>query len=124
MTSLELELRFERGAAPGNYRVVVRGPGGAAASGRFADSFSDLQLENFALKTSRPRAVRRADSPESELAREFGTLLFSAVFEDEDVREAYRSSLQEARRSSSPLRVTLALTGAPELLRRPVGVPL
>ena len=99
--------------------MVVRGPSGLAASGRFTDPFSDLQLENFALKISRPRGVRRADSPESELAREFGALLFSAVCEDEDVREAYRAALQEARHSSSPLRVTLALTGTPELLRLP-----
>jgi CHAT domain/WD40-like Beta Propeller Repeat len=119
MTSLELELRFERGAAPGNYRVVVRGPGGLAASGRFTDPFSDLQLENFALKISRPRGVRSADSPEPQLAREFGALLFSAVFEDEGVRDAYRSALQDARRSTTPMRVTLSLTGTPELLRLP-----
>jgi CHAT domain/WD40-like Beta Propeller Repeat len=119
MTPLELELRFERGAAPGNYRVVVRGPGGSAANGPFTDPFSDLQLENFALKISRPRGVRSADSPESQLAKELGTLLFGAVFEDEDVREAYRSARQAARSATTPLRVKLSLTETPELLRLP-----
>ncbi|HSK93334.1 MAG TPA: hypothetical protein VLA76_04670, partial [Candidatus Angelobacter sp.] len=67
----------------------------------------------------RRSGVRRVESPESELAKEFGTRLFAAVFEDEGVREAYRSSLQEARHTRSPLRVTLSLTGTPELLRLP-----
>jgi hypothetical protein len=116
---LELELRFERGATRGAYRVVARGPVGIAASGRFIDPFSDLQLENFVLRISRPRGVRRVDSPESQLAMEFGAILFGAVFEEEEVREAYRSALQEARRSSAPMRVTLSLTSTPELLRLP-----
>lgn len=119
MTPLELELRFERGSTPGSYRVVARGPGGAAASGRFADPFSDLQLENFVLRMGRRSGVRRVESPESQLAKEFGTRLFGAVFDNEDVREAYRSSLQEARHTRSALRITLTLTGTPELLRLP-----
>jgi hypothetical protein len=115
---LELELRFER-VGRGKYRVILRGPGGSGATGRFTDPFSDLQLENFALRISRPRGVRSADSPEPQLVKQLGASLFTAVFEDQAVRDAYRSALQEARRSTTPLRVTVALTDTPELLRLP-----
>jgi hypothetical protein len=117
MTLLGLELRFERGQTPGSYRVVARGLG-AGATGRFTQPFTDVELENFVLKIGRRTAVRRVQSPESQLAKQFGARLFSAVFEG-DVREVYRSSLQEAQSVRKPLRVTLSLTETPELLRLP-----
>ena len=53
-----------------------------------------------------------------ELAKDFGARLFGALFGG-DVRELYRSSLAETRGAGQGLRVTLSLTGAPELLQVP-----
>ena len=97
---------------------MATGPAGEAL-GRFKLPFSDLELENFILKIgSTRRGRRRIDSPEMELAKTFGTKLFGALFEG-DVRELFRSSFAESRADGRGLRVTLSLTGAPELLQVP-----
>jgi hypothetical protein len=114
----ELRLRIDRGVGRGSYRIVATGPAGEAL-GRFKLPFSELELENFILKVGATRrGRRRIDSPEMELAKNFGTKLFGALFEG-DVRELYRSSFSETRSSGQGLRVTLSLTGAPELLQVP-----
>jgi hypothetical protein len=102
----------------GSYRIVATGPAGEAL-GRFKLPFADIELENFILKVgSTRRGRRRIDSPEMELAKTFGTKLFGALFEG-DVRELYRSSIAESRADGRGLRLTLSLTGAPELLQVP-----
>jgi hypothetical protein len=117
-TYAELRLRIDRGVAQGSYRIVATGPAGEAL-GRFKLPFADIELENFILKIgSTRRGRRRIDSPEMELAKTFGTKLFGALFEG-DVRELYRSSIAESRADGRGLRVTLSLTGAPELLQVP-----
>ena len=117
-TYAELRLRIDRGVAPGSYRIVATGPAGEAL-GRFKLPFADIELENFILKVgSTRRGRRRIDSPEMELAKTFGTKLFGALFEG-DVRELYRSSIAESRADGRGLRLTLSLTGAPELLQVP-----
>ena len=71
------------------------------------------------LKLSRPRsAVRRVDSPELELVRGFGGSLFESLFAGR-VRDVYRSSLASAQKENCGLRISLALTGAPELMPLP-----
>jgi len=97
---------------------VASGPGGEAV-GRFRLPFSDSELEIFILRVARTRrGVRRLDSPEMEQAKEFGTKLFGALFEDE-VRELFRTSFNEARNAGQGLRISLSLTSVPELLRVP-----
>jgi tetratricopeptide (TPR) repeat protein len=59
------------------------------------------------------RGVRRLESSEMEGAKEFGGRLFNAVFRG-DVRGCLRSSLDEAQRTGSGLRIRLRLD-APEL---------
>jgi hypothetical protein len=114
----ELRLRIDRGVGRGSYRVVATGPAGEAL-GRFKLPFSEIELENFILKVgSTRRGRRRIESPEMELAKDFGTKLFGALFGDE-VRELYRSSFAESRSAGRGLRITLSLTGAPELLQVP-----
>jgi hypothetical protein len=119
MTSYaELRLRIDRGVGRGSYRITANGPGGEAL-GRFRLPFSELELENFILKVGATRrGRRRIESPEMQLAKGFGSKLFDAVFEG-DVRELYRSSLAETRSTGNGLRLTLSLTGAPELLQIP-----
>jgi uncharacterized protein YqgC (DUF456 family) len=114
----ELRVRIDRGVGRGSYRVVATGPAGEAL-GRFKLPFSEIELENFILKIgSTRRGRRRIESPEMELAKAFGGKLFGALFGDE-VRELYRSSVAESRSTGRGLRVTLSLTGAPELLQVP-----
>jgi CHAT domain-containing protein len=96
----------------------VSGPAGEAA-GQFRLPYSDVELENLVLKLSRPRsAVRRLDSPELELVRDFGGSLFESLFSGR-VRDVYRSSLASAQKENCGLRISLALTGTPELMPLP-----
>ncbi len=113
----ELRLRFERTEA-GSYEVLATGPTGET-TGQFRLPLSKLELENIALKLSRGRnVVRRVDSPELELVRGLGGSLFEALFSGK-VRDLYRDSFAVARQEGRGLRVTLALTGAPELMHVP-----
>ena len=114
----EFRLRIDRGLSAGTYRVVATGPSGEAL-GRFKLPFSDIELENFVLKVGRTRrGKRRVESPEMELAKDFGGRLFSSLF-DGDVKELFRSSFADARTENRGLRITLSLTGAPELSQIP-----
>jgi hypothetical protein len=114
----ELRLRIDRGASRGSYRVMASGPTGEA-QGRFKIPYSKLELENFVLKVgTNRRGRRRVESPEMELAKRFGARLFDALF-DGAVRELFRSSFAEARGAGQGLRLTLSLTGVPELLQVP-----
>ena len=97
---------------------MATGPSGEAL-GRFKLPFSDIELENFVLKVGRTRrGKRRVESPEMELAKDFGGRLFSSLF-DGDVKELFRSSFADARTENRGLRITLSLTGAPELSQVP-----
>jgi CHAT domain len=115
----ELRVRFERvGAEAGTYDVLATGPSGET-TGQFRLPLSKLELENIALRLSRGRnVVRRVDSPELELVRGLGGSLFEALFSGR-VRDLYRDSFAVARQEGRGLRVTLALTGAPELMHIP-----
>jgi hypothetical protein len=114
----ELRLRFERIGGTGEYRVFASGPAGEAA-GSFTLPYSDVEVENLVLKLSRPRnSVRRIDSSDLELVRDFGGGLFDAVFSGR-VRDVYRSSLASARGEGCGMRISLALTGTPELMHVP-----
>jgi CHAT domain len=115
----ELRVRFERtGAEAGSYDVLATGPAGET-TGHFRLPLTPLELENLALRLSRGRnVVRRVDSPELDLVRGLGGSLFEALFSGK-VRDLYRDSFAVARQEGRGLRVTLALTGAPELMHVP-----
>ena len=115
----ELRVRLEpAGSEPGSYDVLATGPAGET-TGQFRLPLSKLELENIALRLSRGRnVVRRVDSPELELVRGLGGSLFEALFSGK-VRDLYRDSFSVARQEGRGLRVTLALTGAPELMHVP-----
>ncbi len=115
----ELRVRLEPAdSEPGSYDVLATGPSGET-TGQFRLPLSKLELENIALRLSRGRSVvRRVDSPELELVRGLGGSLFEALFSGK-VRDLYRDSIAVAREEGRGLRVTLALTGAPELMHVP-----
>jgi hypothetical protein len=112
----ELRLRFERDRA-GSYRVHASTKS-AEASATFELPFNELEIENFILKKSRPRGRRRIDSSAMGDARRFGGRLFRALFRDE-IYTLYHDALVEARSRSRGVRLTLCLSGAPELIDVP-----
>jgi hypothetical protein len=120
-TYLDFDLLIER--AGSGYRArVLDSPSGQAAS-EFALPFSSLEIDNFLLRITRSlgdvrRRIRRLESPERELVRDFGGQLFGAVFSGK-VQDALQSSLNEAYQKSAGLRLRLRLTDAPELADLP-----
>jgi hypothetical protein len=112
----ELKLRIEP-ADGGEHRVIASSNVGEA-TGTFALPFSELELENFVLRVSRPRGRRGLSSGAVADAKKFGATLFDSVFQ-EQVRDLYRTALSEARGANRGLRVTLCLSGSPELMDVP-----
>ena len=113
----ELRLRIDRRDQAGSYRVLATARS-AEASTDFELPFSELELENFVLRVSRPRGHRRIDTSAITDARRFGGRLFKALFREE-IYGLYRDSLAEARSQGRGVRITLCLSGAPELIDVP-----
>ena len=114
----DLRVRFERTSDKQTYRVFVSGQGGET-TGEFRLPLNEDQLENLVLKLSRPRTtVRRIGTSELEVVRTFGGSLFNALFNG-PVRDVYRSSLSAARTEGCGMRLSLAMTGTPELMHVP-----
>jgi hypothetical protein len=88
---------------------VLDSPAGQA-SAEFVLPFSDLELENALLKLGgrTTRVVRRLESTEMSTAKSFGAALFNAVFSG-DVRACFRSSVDEAKRENTGIRLRLRL---------------
>ena len=80
--------------------------------------FNELELENFILKVSRPRGRRRIDSSAIADARSFGGRLFAALFQGA-IHDLYRDAVSHARGEDRGVRITLCLSGSPELIDVP-----
>ncbi len=103
----------------GGYSVRVLSSPAGEASAKFILPFSDLELDNIALQLGRTRrGVRRLESPEMEVARNFGRRLFESVF-SQGVRDRLRGSLGSVNRQGQGLRLRLRMAGAPELANLP-----
>jgi CHAT domain len=114
----ELKLRIERGTGD-SYRVVAFAADGSTAEGTFATPFTQTELDNFVLRVGLPRRnVRTYRSSQMEEARRFGTELSRALLHGE-VREVYLGARRLADSNDRGLRVTLYLTGVPELMEIP-----
>lgn len=97
---------------------VLNSPAGQAIVD-FSLPFTELEIENFLLKIGRPRrGVRRADSPEMEAAKTFGSRLFETVFNGDLLGCLYRS-LDEVNRQQAGLRLRLRLADVPILAEIP-----
>jgi hypothetical protein len=117
ITYLDFDMLIE--SVEGGYAVRVLSSPAGEASSKFVLPFSDLELDNIALQLGRTRrGVRRLESPEMEVARNFGRRLFDAVF-DQEVRDRLRGSLGSVNRQGHGLRIRLRLAGAPELANLP-----
>jgi hypothetical protein len=114
----ELKLRIESGAGQ-TYHVVAFAPDGSTAEGSFASPFSRTELDNFILRVGLPRrSMRSYRSSQMEEARRFGTELNQALLQG-DVREVYLGARRLAEAHDRGLRLTLYLSGAPELMEIP-----
>ena len=112
----ELKLRIE-GRASGSYHVLAS-TRLAEAAASFELPFNELEVENFILKVSRPRGRRRIDTSAIDDARRFGGGLFTALFSGQ-VLGLYRDALVHARSEDRGVRITLCLSGSPELIDVP-----
>jgi hypothetical protein len=112
----ELRVRIDRRDA-GSYHVLASTPS-AEASTSFELPFGDLEIGNFILRVSHPRGRRRLDSSAIAEARQFGGRLFRALFRG-DIYDLYRHTLSLARGQGRGVRITLCLSGSPELIDVP-----
>ena len=113
----ELRLRIDR-QTDGSHRAFVSTRSGEA-SAIFELPFDALEVENFVLRVSRPgRRLRRTPSSALDDAKQFGGRLFRAAFHDQ-VRDLYRAALADARSRGYGLRITLCLSGSPDLVDIP-----
>jgi CHAT domain len=98
---------------------VAFAPDGSTAEGTFSSPVSRTELDNFVLRVGLPRRnVRAYRSSQMEEARRFGSELSRALLQG-DVREVYLGARRLADAHDRGLRVTLYLTGVPELMEIP-----
>lgn len=110
----DFDLAIEQ-RADGGYRVRVLDSPAGEARVDIAFPFSPLELENFVLKMGGPRrGVRRLESPQAEMARQFGEKLFESILTG-DVRTCWMQSVSSTQDEGRGLRLRLRLGDAPEL---------
>ena len=112
------DLRFRLDSRDARSYRVLACTRSAEVSGGFELPFSDLELENFLLKMSRSGGPCRGRRSPLDEARRFGASLFAALFRG-PVSDLYRDALGAAIRQGRGLRITLCLSGAPELIDVP-----
>ncbi|MFD4420271.1 CHAT domain-containing protein [Agromyces sp. NPDC058484] len=113
----DLELRVDRDTG-GAYAVVATAPDGRSARGSFTSPVTDDELDDFVLRVGLAR--RRRSGPDDRMGamEAFGSSLFDALIRDE-VSTVYHSARAAASGRDRGLRITLRLSGAPELMRLP-----
>ena len=113
----DLQVRIDRDS-DGSYRTVATAPDGRTARGVFQMPLSDVELDEF---VQRVGLVRRRGGPAEErldAIKELGSSLFDALFADQ-VGTVYTAARAAASDGTRRLRITLRLSGAPELMRLP-----
>lgn len=117
MEYLDFELEIERVGE--GYRARVRRSPAGERDAPFIMPFSDLEVENILLRMAQfRRGMRRIDTPDVQLSKEFGSRLFQALF-TEPINNAFQISRERAALQGAGLRLRLRLAGAPELAPLP-----
>ena len=94
---LDFDLEVEASATPGTYEVSVLSSPRGEASGEMTFPLNPDALENVILKLGRTRSgVRAIGSPTQQVAKQFGSTLYDALFAGE-VGTCFRRSLDEAQ---------------------------
>jgi hypothetical protein len=115
----DLDLAIRRADGDSFTVRVLDSPAGPTSDMAFRLPWSELELENFLLKIGhRPRGVRRIDSPQVMMVKEFGSGLYRTLFSDQTEVTLLRS-ISEATARGAGLRIRLRLTDAPELAALP-----
>lgn len=113
----DLQLRIDRDA-DGSYRVLAMAPDGRTARGTFTPPVTDLELDDFVQRVGLARRRGGAADARMQAITELGSDLFEALIKDE-VGTVYYSARGAAAERERGLRITLRLSGSPELMRLP-----
>jgi hypothetical protein len=113
----DLQLRIDRDA-DGTYRVLAMAPDGRTARGSFIPPLSDTQLDDFVQRVGLARRRSGSADARMEAIRSLGSTLFDALIKD-DVGTVFYSARSAASERDRGLRITLRLSGSPELMRLP-----
>ena len=113
----DLQLRIDRDA-DGSYRVLAMAPDGRTARGSFTSPVTDAELDDFVTRVGLARRRRSSPDDRMEAIKELGSSLFDALIKD-DVSSVYHAARSAASERDRGLRLTLRLSGSPELMRLP-----
>ena len=113
----DLQLRIDRDA-DGTYRVLAMAPDGRTARGSFTPPMSDTELDDFVQRVGLARRRTGSADTRMEAIRSLGSTLFDALIKD-DVGTVFYSARSAASERDRGLRITLRLSGSPELMRLP-----
>jgi hypothetical protein len=112
----ELRLRLDP-RADGSYGVLAT-TRATEAAGSFTLPFNAPDVGSVGRRATQSLWHARMDGSSLADAQRFGGALFGALFRDA-VRDMYRDALVDARRRNLGLRLTLCLSGSPELADLP-----
>ena len=113
----DLQIRIDREGG-GSYRTLASALDGRTGRGAFDPPVTDDELDDFVQRVGLARRRRGPPGARMQEVKKFGSQLFDALMQDQIARiyEAARAAAQENGRG---LRITLQLSGAPELMRLP-----
>lgn len=110
-TYLDFDLQIDELTTSTFRARLLNSPAGQAEA-IFEFPFTDQELEIFFLRIGRPRrGVRRINSPEMNEARNFGSKLYKAVFQD-TLQSCLLRSIDKAEQQGTGLRLRLRLPPA------------
>ncbi len=113
----DLQLRIERDGEI-SYRVFASASEGREARGAFEMPITDGELDDFVLRVGLMHRRGRSELERMEDIESLGSKLFNSLIRDE-VRAVYQAARATAEENGRGLRITLQLSGAPELMRLP-----
>jgi hypothetical protein len=113
----DLKLEFERRNG-GSYTVIAESSDGRRVRGSFTPPLNDEELDDLVRDVGLVRRARRSEQGRLKEIEEFGSELFAGLVREQVavVFEAARSAAENRERG---LRITLNMSGAPELMRLP-----
>jgi hypothetical protein len=113
----DLKLEFERRNG-GSYTVIAESSDGRRVRGSFTPPLNDEELDDLVRDVGLVRRARRSEQGRLKEIEEFGSELFAGLVR-EQVADVYQAARAAAENRERGLRITLNMSGAPELMRLP-----